>query len=152
MHKSNLCNELTQIFMHLITNPSMLLIDSHSMRMIERFTVIQYDPICAATGVNEASRIMFTPKLKPLEQIPPTQLPSFIMLSELLSLANYYYWSLSLQKETLILPPADYGCLRNERLKSWMPQWSDLPEVSKACSLLVSCHRGCKQCRCTKNL
>ena len=51
---SNLCNESTQIFIHPITNPSMLHIDSHSMRMIEKFTVIQYGPICAATGVNEA--------------------------------------------------------------------------------------------------
>ena len=103
-------------------------------------------------NVNEASRIMFTRKLKPLEQIPPTQHALFHHAKRAVITANYYYWYLSLQKETRILPPADYGCLRNERLKSWVSHWNDLTEVSKACSLLVNCHRGCKhgKCWCTR--
>ena len=108
-------------------------------------------PICTATGINEASRIMFTQKLKPHEPIPLTKHALFQYARRAVITANYY-WSQSLLKESLMLPPADYGWLRNERLKSWMPHWSDLPEVNKACSLLVSCHKECKhgKCVCTR--
>ena len=145
---SHLGSKLTQVFIHLITNPSMLLIDSHSMRMIESITIIQYDPICTATGINEASRIMFTQKLKLHEPIPPTKHALFQHAKRAVITANYY-WSQSLHKESLMLSPAGYGLLRNERFKSW----SNLPEVSKACSLLVSCHKGCKhgKCGCARN-
>ena len=67
----------------------MLLIDSHSMRMIEKFTVIQYDPICTATGVNEASIIMFTQKLKPHEPIPPMKHALFQHAKRVVITANY---------------------------------------------------------------
>ena len=84
----------------------MLLIDSHSMRMIERFNIIQYDPISTATGVNKTSRIMSTQKLKLLEPIPLTKHALFQHAKRAVITANYY-WSQSLQKESLMLPPAD---------------------------------------------
>lgn len=149
----HLGDELTQVFITLTDDPTKLSIDSDQMNMIQRFTVAQYDLKSDMSSVNQARRFMFTKKLKPLESIPPTKHALYQHAKRSVITANY--WSQSLKKQPNLLPPADYGWVWNERLKLWVPHWSDLPDVSRGCALLISC--GCRvackaNCKCSKNI
>ena len=64
------------------------------------------------------------------------------------------YWSQSLLKEPDMLPPTDYGWVWNDHLGIWMSYWSDVPDVSSGCALIIRC--GCKvvckgNCKCSRN-
>ena len=122
------------------------------MVVIQRFIVVQYDPKLEMESVNQARRFMFTKKLKPLESIPPTKHALFQHVKR--SVITENYWCQSLLKEPNKLVPADYGWEWNDRLGIWMPHWSDLPNVSTGCDLLISCRCtiACKwNCKCSVN-
>ena len=143
---------LTQVFITLQTNPTSFTIDSELMVVLQRYHIIQFDPKCECNLVNEARKIMFTNRLKPLESIPPTKHALFQHIKRSILIA--YEWSHSLEKQTLNLSPSDYGWVWNERLEIWMPHWSDLPDVSEGCALLISCKCkvSCKgRCKCYQN-
>ena len=87
-------------------------------------------------SVNQARRFMFTKKLKHLESIPPKH-ALFQHVKHSVIAATY--WSQFLLKEPNMLLPDDYGWVWNDCLGIWMPHWSDLPDVSTGCALLISC-------------
>ena len=100
-------NVITQVFITLQTNPTSFTIDSELMVVLQRYHIIQFDPKCECNLVNEARKIMFTNRLKPLESIPPTKHALFQHIKRSILIA--YEWSHSLEKQTLNLSPSDYG-------------------------------------------
>ena len=57
-------------------------------------------------------------------------------------------WTTSTQAEQTIPTPQDYGWTKE--LESWVPVWSTIPEVSRACRELIkcSCKGDCSTCKC----
>ena len=59
-------------------------------------------------------------------------------------------WTTSTKAEQTIPTPQGYGW--NKELGSWVPVWSTIPEVSRACRGLIkcSCKGDCSTCKCGK--
>ena len=59
-------------------------------------------------------------------------------------------WTTSTKAEQTIPTPQGYGW--NKELGSWVPVWSTIPEVSRACRELIkcSCKGDCSTCKCGK--
>ena len=132
--------EITDTFIAITQDPTTLSIDSHHMRRLERWTVLMYNKKCDTHSLTEARMLMFTHGLKSLESIPPTQHALFQHAKRAL-LAASLVWSQSLIKSPPVPNPSEWGWEWNSRTKQWMPYWTDLADVSKACSLLLHC--GC---------
>jgi len=77
---------------------------------------------------------MFTHGLKFLDSIPPTQDALFQHAKRALHAAGFV-WKQSLWRIPEIPNPSDWGW--NARNNQWVPYWTDLSDVSKACSLLL---------------
>ena len=95
---------------------------------------------CDAELLNDAMKVMFTHSLKSLDSIPPTQHALFQHAKRAL-LAAAFIWKQSLSKIPNIPKPSDWGWEWNTRTNQWVPFWTDLTDVSHACSLLLHC--GC---------
>ena len=132
--------EATTTFTAITQDPASLTLDSLHMRRLERLTVLMYSKNCAAQSVNEARKLMFTQGLKSLDSIPPTQNALFQHVKRALHTAGFV-WKQSLSRLPEIPNPSDWGWEWNARTNQWVPYWTDLPDVSKACSLLLRC--GC---------
>ena len=132
--------EATTTFTAITQDPASLTLDSLLMRRLKRLTVLMYSKNCAAQSVNEARKLMFTQGLKSLDSIPPTQNALFQHVKRALHTAGFV-WKQSLSRITEIPNPSDWGWEWNARTNQWVPYWTDLPDVSKACSLLLRC--GC---------
>ena len=96
---------------------------------------------------------MFTHGLKSLESIPPTKHALFQHAKRSLLIASFI-WSNALIKSPEVPDPAQWGWEYNDRTKVWFPHWTDLPDVSQGCTLLVRC--GCVvpcsgHCKCAKS-
>ena len=142
-------DELTQTLIDIQADPSQFDMDSDSMKVLERFIILQYDPKSPCQSLNEARKVMFLKHLKPIEAIPPTKHAAFQYFKRAILGADAI--NKSFIKQPVFLSPGDYGWQWNERLNIWMPYWSDLPDVSKGCAALISC--GCKvackgNCKC----
>ena len=141
---------LTETFIEMTNNPNCLSIDSPQMDVIQRFTVKMYDlrfkTNCDTDKVNDARKYLFTTKLKPLEEIPPTLNSLYQHSLRAVNAANYRLQAMVLNNP-VTLPYSEFGYIRNERLNCWVPYWSDLPDNSK-CVILKSCK--CKV-RCSGN-
>ncbi len=142
----------TQTFKQLIDDPSLLEMSSPQMQHLERFTVLLYSKSCAADSVNEARKAMFTNGLKLLEAIPPTQHALFQHAKRAL-LAASFVWKQSLLQNQQLPDPGQWGWEWNSRTKLWVPFWTELPDASHGCSLLLHC--GCTvactgNCKCSK--
>ena len=101
--------------------PTSLTMNSQHMRRLERFTVLMYSKNCESESVNEA--------------IYSTHY--FNMQSVRCSLPHLYGNSL-LSKNPEIPKP---GWEWNNRTMAWVPYWTDLPDASHGCSILLHC--GC---------
>ena len=99
-----------------------------------------YSKNCDADLLNDAMKVMFTQSLKSLDSIPPTQHALFQHAKRAL-LAAAFIWKQSLSKIPKIPKPSDWGWEWNTRTNQWVPFWTDLADVSHACSLLLHC--GC---------
>ena len=99
-----------------------------------------YSKNCDAELLNDAMKVMFTHSLKSLDSIPPTQHALFQHAKRAL-LAAAFIWKQSLSKIPGISKPSDWGWEWNTRTNQWVPFWTDLADVSHACSLLLHC--GC---------
>ena len=147
---SDIGDKLTDSFIKLQSDPAHVDIDSAEMKDIEKFVIKQFN--CDATSVNEARKKMFEFDQKSVEHIPPTQHALFQHVKR--SLIASHIWTQSFTKQPIHLSPADYGWVWNDRMKMWMPHWSDLPEVSEGCAFLIrcKCSVGCSgRCKCHKN-
>ncbi|KAL8620009.1 hypothetical protein ACOMHN_015291 [Nucella lapillus] len=132
--------EVTDTLVALTNNPSLLTTDPIHMRRLERWTVLMYSKNCVMFSINDARQFMFSIHLKSMDAIPPTH-HALIQHAKRALLVASFIWSKSLTKEPEMPEPADWGSEWNPRTKRWMPHWTDLPDVSEACSLLVRC--GC---------
>ena len=121
-------------------NPTSFTLESQHMRHLERFTVLLYSRNCGADSVNEARKLMFTHGLKSLESIPPSQHALFQHAKRAL-LTTGFIWKMSLSRAPDIPDPSDWGWEWNSRTKAWVPYWTDLPDASHGCSMLINC--GC---------
>ena len=114
--------------------------ESVQMQRLERWTVLMYSKNCNADSVNEARKVLFTHGLKSLDSIPLTQHALFQHGKRALHTAAFV-WKQSLSKIPQIPDPSEWGWEWNARTKVWVPYWTDLEDVSKACSLILHC--GC---------
>ena len=139
--------EVTDTF---IQDPTCLTLDSLHMQRLERLTVLMYSKNCGSASVNEARNLMFTVGLKSLKSIPPTQHALFQHTKRALLIAAFT-WKQSLVKHPNNPDPSQWGWEWNDRTKAWVPYWTDLPDASKGCSLLLhcACLVACKgNCKC----
>ena len=84
---------------------------------------------------------MFTVGLKQLESIPPTLNALYQHVQRSLLICAFQ-WSFCLDNSPPSPDPNEWGWEWNPRTRSWVPYWTDLPDVSEGCSLLIHC--GCK--------
>ncbi|KAL8591565.1 hypothetical protein ACOMHN_055532 [Nucella lapillus] len=143
---------ITDTFVRITHDPTCLTMDSLHMRLLERMTVAMYSKTCAFFSVNEARQFLYTVGLKSLESIPPTQHALYQHTRRAVLIAAI--WRQSLSKAPEIQNPSEWGWEWNPRTKEWVPYWTDLPDVSKACLLLVCC--GCEvacrgNCKCSRS-
>ena len=131
---------LTDTFIALLEDPETLDLYPGHMEHLERFTVLMYSKNCNSGSVNEARKLLFTQSLKSLDSIPPTKHALFQHARRALLIAAFI-WKQSLVKSPVIPDPSKWGWEWNERSKIWMPYWTDLPDASHGCSVLLHC--GC---------
>ena len=122
--------------------------DQTLMEALERWTVLMYSKTCSKLTVNEARQSLFTNQLKSLDTIPPTKAALYQHVRRTLLVAAYT-WHLAPQKSIKVPSPGLYGWQWNNRLEQWVPYWTALDDVSKACSILLHC--GCQK-TCTKTV
>ena len=96
---------------------------------------------------------MFTVGLKTMENIPPS-LHSLVQHTKRSCYVTCFQWNVSLDKYPIIVNPKPWGWQWNDRLKQWIPFWTELSDVSTGCRLLFSC--GCKvactgNCKCSRH-
>jgi len=119
--------EITDTFITITQDPVSFTLDSQHMQRLQQLTVLMY---CRSTSVNEAKKLLFTVGLKPLESIPPTQHALFQHTTRALLIAAFI-WKDSLSKSPSVPSPDEWGWQWNDRTKAWVPNWTDLPDVSK---------------------
>ncbi len=132
--------EVTETFLSITEDPTIITLDSRHMQCLERFTVLMYSKMCSANHVNEARKLMFTQGLKSLECIPPTQHALFQHTKRALLIAGYI-WKQSLVRDPEIPNASEWGWEWNLRTNTWVPYWTDLQDASRGCTLLLHC--GC---------
>ena len=118
-------------------DPNSFTLDS---RHLERWTVLMYSKNCNAELVNDARKLMFSHSLRSLDSIPPTKNALFQHIKRALLVAAFI-WKQSLSKTPEIPKPIEWDWEWNTRTKEWVPYWTDMSDVSQACSLLIHC--GC---------
>ena len=97
-----------------------------------------YSKNCNAELVNDARKLMFFHSLRSLDSIPPNKNALFQHIKRALLVAAFI-WKQSLSKTPEIPKPSEWGWEWNTRTKEWVPYWTDLSDVSQACSLLLHC-------------
>ena len=117
------------------------------MRTLKEFCIKIFSKTCQEKELNSARRIMFTTGLK---TIPPT-LNSYYQDGRRSVLVGAFMWARCLVAKPTIPEYSSWGWEWNPRLMKWVPYWTDLPDVSKGCAMLVQC--GCKvacrgNCKC----
>ena len=132
--------QVTDTFISITQEPACLTLESTDMQRLERLTVLMYSKNCKSTSVNEARKLLFTVSLKPLESIPPTQHALFQHAKRALLIAAFI-WRNALEKCPNVPSPSEWGWQWHDRTKAWVPLWTDLPDASTGCSLLLHC--GC---------
>ena len=111
-----------------------------------------YSKNCNSGSFNEARNLLFTQSLKSLDSIPPRKHALFQQARWALLIAAFI-WKQSLVKRPVIPDPSKWGWEWNDRSKIWMPYWTDLPDASHGCSVLLhcGCSVACKgNCKCHK--
>ena len=125
-------------------------LDEHSnqFKKIERLIVVLYDRTSPLTSINEAREELFCRKNRSVDRIPPTQNALLQHVKRAVYQAGI--WTTSTLEQQLVPSPNDFGWAKDS--KSWTPVWITIPEVSKACSLLIkcSCKGDCSHCKCGK--
>ena len=132
--------EVTDTLIAITQDPNSFTLDSLHMQHLERWIVLMYSKNCDAELVNDARKLMFSHSLRSLDSIPPTKNVLLQHIKRALVVAAFI-WKQSLSKTPEIPKPSEWGWEWNTRTKEWVPYWTDLSDVSHACSLLIHC--GC---------
>ena len=145
--------DFSETFAQLTCDPSLLKIDSQQMQNVERFIALCFCKKTTEYGVNSARRKLFTVGLKTWENIPPS-LHSLFQHTKRSCYVTCFQWKVSLEKYPVYVDPKPWGWQWNDRLKQYVPFWTELPDVSSACRMIASC--GCKvactgNCKCSRN-
>ena len=134
--------ELQQLFADLSKQPTLL--SESEFELIERFTVLLYQKTSELTSVNDLRKQLFSHNRK-IENIPPTAKA----LEQHAKRATYvagFIWGQTLKAHQVAPSPEQWGWIKDP-LGSLTPNWTTLPEASKACKELLKC--GCRT-RCIK--
>ncbi len=130
--------EATEVFCTLSSPQSML--SEEQSKVLKRFVVIMYSRTAPHQDVNTSRQPMFSQGTRSIESIPPTQ----AALAQHVRRAAFqagHVWGRSLDSIQELPSASDWGWFRFS--DGWVPNWTSLPEASKACSELIRC--GCKQ-------
>ncbi len=144
----NVQPELTDALLQLSCAPSE--VPEDVMHIIERFVILLYDRTSQCTDIDKARKKMFTKKPN-VKQIPPTK----AALEQHVRRATYqggHVWGQSLLPAPVLPSPTIWGWIKTDD-GLYEPNWTTLPEASKACCELVACKckKGCvKRCKCKK--
>ena len=123
------------------------------MKQIEHFVSLLFCKKSTDTSINSTRRRLFTVGLKTWDNIPP----SLHALFQHVKRAQYvvcFQWKVSLTKNPEYVDPKAWGWQWNDRLQQFVPYWTELPDVSKGCRMLLQC--TCKvscsgRCGCYSN-
>ena len=118
--------------------PNSFTLDSLHIRHLERWTVLMYSKNCNAELVNDTRKLMFSHNLRFLD--PANQECLILAYQGCPARRSLYLEAIPLQDPD-IPKPSEWGWEWNTRTKEWVPYWTDLSDVSQACSLLLRC--GC---------
>ena len=144
----NVLPQLTDAMLTLSRAPSD--IQEDVMRTIERFVILMYDRTSTCTDIDKAQRKLFAKKTN-VKQIPSTR----AALEQHVLRTTYqggHVWGQALLATPALPSPTSWGWVKTED-GLYEPNWTNLPEASKACYELVSCKckKGCvRRCRCKK--
>ena len=144
--------EMTQVFLWLLDNPEKFTMNSWVWNLLERYLIVQCSKSCSSSRLNDARLKLFQSGTKTLENLPPTSAAYFQHVKRAILQASFF-WKQSLTPQQVIPNYALYGWKYDERVKQWVPHWTDLADTSTACAFLVKC--GCKKachgnCKCFK--
>lgn len=137
---------LTDTLIQLMGNPQSFNIDSVHMQRLERFIIIMYSKGCGLTEMNKTRKYLFMSGKKTLETIPPTQ-AAFVEHVKRSLLQASFYWNNATTAQ-MDIPDFDKWGWQKDNRGNWIPFWTPLDDVSKACSMLLQC--GCEK-SCTGN-
>ena len=144
----NTLPQLTDALLKLSCAPSK--IPEDVMLIIERFVILLYDKTSTCTDIDKARQTLFTKRTN-VKAIPPTR----AALEQHVKRTVYqggYVWGQSLIANPVLPSPTSWGWMKTSD-DLYVPNWTILPEASKACYELVSCKckKGCvKNCKCKK--
>ena len=87
-----------------------------------------------------------------VENVPPTLNALFQKVKRSILVATFM-WNQCLSRSQNLPSPQFWGWEWNSRMSIWVPYWTDLPDASYGCSLLIHC--GCQsfrqgRCKCFK--
>ena len=126
--------------------------DSRLFELLMRFTVVLYDKTSQLCFVNEARQKLFCQKDKvSMEALPPTRAALFEHCKRAMYQAGI--WTTADEPIQQAPSPGKMGWTFDEERQVWVPFWSELDEISKACSHLVKCQclKACgSACSCGK--
>ena len=87
-----------------------------------------------------------------VENVPPTLNALFQKVKRSILVATFM-WNQCLSRSQNLPSPQFWGWEWNSRMSIWVPYWTDIPDASHGCSLLIHC--GCQsfrqgRCKCFK--
>ena len=103
--------------------------DSDLFVKIERLVVVLYDRTSPLSSVNEVREELFCRKNRSVDRIPPTQ--DALLQHVRRAIYQAGVWTTSTQAQQVLPSPQDLGWTKDS--ESWVPVWTTLPEVSRAC-------------------
>ena len=137
--------EMTDVFLSITDRPEAFTITSDKMRSLERFCILMYSKTCSAATLDDARLQLFSDGSRTLENLPPTTAAYYQHVRRSI-LQACFIWKQSLVSYQAVPNYSDWGWNYDEQKQTWVPHWTDLPDASAACSLLMKC--GCqKACR-----
>lgn len=149
MNFPNLNSAITQ----LMENGTSDLSDE-AMNILEKFTILMYDSSSKTSKLHECRRDLFTRKKKPrtIDRIPPTR--DALEQHVKRSLLQSNIWTQCLEDNIRKLEPGDWGWMKQDNSKMYIPVWTTIPIVADHCKELISCKclKKCNgHCKCVKN-
>lgn len=127
-------------------------VSSDDMLMLERFVVLLYSRTSSLSTVNDARQYMFGYQGRQIDHIPPTKDALHQHVLRAVFQAGHV-WGQMLVKCPPLPSPSNWGWKQDEDENIWIPNWTTLPEASKACPELIKCkcQVACSgRCKCCK--
>ena len=124
-----------------------------AMPVLERIVIIMYDRTSPCESVNEARKVLFSQKGRPLESIPLTS-DALILHTKRVVYQAGHCWGQCLIPIPELPSPIEWGWIKSD-FGSWKPLWTTIPQASKVCQELLrsGCNpeKGCVgRCKCVK--